>query len=677
MIDEYKVLAVCVSEIQSEDAQRFIDAVYRCFSAYGWKMVIYNSSTELSHSRSFNKGEACVYSLINYDITDAVIVYGEELCAKKRANDVVSRAVSMKLPVVLVGSKDERHGCINISFDSDAAFRELVTHLVRDHNFTKISCIAGYKDDPVSENKLSILRSVLSEYGVPFDEQTQLGNGKSYSVSTRRVLKGFLANSESLPEAVVCLDDTTAITACEYLIDNGFSVPGDITVTGFGGAEHEQYCSPRITTCRLDMDSLAEFIYDKLCSMPLCGDSVVFPYKFDVSQSCGCRKMSSTNALKTINRLHTLMSGIVRYDRSINHMLTRLTGEVNKSAIMETLKRYSQFDGYICLNTDFCSTMRVSHTYEDNPFTDRMNSYRFLYGEDEVYEERFDRAMIIPDVDMLISRNEPMIIFAIHNRESVYGYMAAFAGDFRPSVYRMQRFIMCLNSCISMYEQQYYTNLSNKQLQQIQSEIIHSFADLVESRDGSTGKHIKRTGEYVKVLVERLSEIPKYKQELTPEMKSRICAAAPLHDIGKIKISDIILNKPGKLTADEFEVIKTHTIEGSEIIAKTLTNIENDEYLKIANEMALYHHEKWDGTGYLYHLSGEDIPLCARIMAVVDVFDALTSKRVYKDAFSFEEAVNIICESRGTHFDPTIIDVFMSTLDDIRRIFIENADTDD
>ncbi len=676
MINEYKILAVCVSEIQSEDTQRFIDSVYRLFSGYGWKIVIYNSSTELSHSKSFNKGEACVYSLINYDVTDAVIIYGEGLYGMKRVNEVISKSVALKIPVILVGSKDERNGCVSIAFDGCEVFRQLVTHLVRDHKYTRINCIAGYKDDPESEWKLNILREVLSENGVPFDEQTQLGYGNSYSVSTRKVLRSFIRNRDKLPEAIVCLDDTMAITACEYLVDNGIDIPGEITVTGYGGSEHEQYCFPRITTCRCDMESLAEFIYDKMCSMSICGDSVIFPYTLDKSQSCGCKKIESTNVLKSINRVYSLMSGSTRYDRSMNHMLTRLTGELDKETITKKLKRYSQFDAFLCINTDFCSDVKVKHTYANNPFTEYMDSYGFLYGEEEVFEERFKRDMIIPDTEMLLSRNEPMIIFTIHNRESVYGYMAAFAGDLKPSVYRMQRFIMCLSSCVSMYEQQYYMIQSNKQLQQIQSEIIHSFADLVESRDGSTGKHIKRTGEYVKVLVEYLSAMPQYEKELTPEMKNRICAAAPLHDIGKIKISDIILNKPERLTADEFEVIKTHTIEGSEIITKTLTNIENEEYLKIANEMALYHHEKWDGTGYLYHLSGEDIPLCARIMAVVDVFDALTSKRVYKDAFSFEEAIGIICESRGTHFDPTIIDAFMSILDDIKRIFIENADTE-
>lgn len=150
--------------------------------------------------------------------------------------------------------------------------------------------------------------------------------------------------------------------------------------------------------------------------------------------------------------------------------------------------------------------------------------------------------------------------------------------------------------------------------------------------------------------------------------------AAPLHDIGKIKISDVVLNKPGKLTPEEFEVIKTHAESGGEIIEKTLTDIESDSYLKVAREMALYHHEKWNGTGYPYHLSGEDIPLCARIMAVVDVFDALTSKRVYKDAFPVEKAFRILEESSGSHFDPKIVGTFLAHKEEVTQVLLKYQD---
>ncbi|MBQ7782484.1 MAG: HD domain-containing protein, partial [Oscillospiraceae bacterium] len=210
---------------------------------------------------------------------------------------------------------------------------------------------------------------------------------------------------------------------------------------------------------------------------------------------------------------------------------------------------------------------------------------------------------------------------------------------------------------------------SNTRLKDIQNEIIISFADMVESRDNCTGEHIKRTGEYLNVLVRKMSEVPEYKDQLTDDIIELMCKAAPLHDIGKIKISDNILNKPAGLTPDEFDIIKTHTNSGSEIILRSLINIEDADYLDIAVKMALYHHEKWDGSGYPCQLAGKNIPLCARVMAVVDVFDALTSKRVYKEAYTIDKALEIMLESKGTHFDPDIIDIFISIRSDIEKIY--------
>nr|MCR4903364.1 HD domain-containing protein [Butyrivibrio sp.] len=144
--------------------------------------------------------------------------------------------------------------------------------------------------------------------------------------------------------------------------------------------------------------------------------------------------------------------------------------------------------------------------------------------------------------------------------------------------------------------------------------------------------------------------------------------AAPLHDIGKIAIPEDILNKPGKLNDEEFDIMKTHAFEGKKIIEKATENLPDAGYLEEAADMAGYHHERWDGSGYPEKLSGEQIPLSARIMAVADVFDALVSKRAYKDSFSYEKSISIIKEEAGTHFDPLVVDAFLKSQGDIIAI---------
>ena len=202
----------------------------------------------------------------------------------------------------------------------------------------------------------------------------------------------------------------------------------------------------------------------------------------------------------------------------------------------------------------------------------------------------------------------------------------------------------------------------------MQDGIIITMADMVENRDSDTGEHIQKTSAYVKIIVEGLQKKGYYASKINAKFISDVIRSAPLHDIGKINIPDAVLNKPGKLTDEEYEIIKTHTVAGKKIMEDAISTVKGENYLKEARNMAAYHHERWDGNGYPDGLHGEVIPLSARIMAVADVFDALTSARVYKPAFSLEKALTIIKEGSGTQFDPKCVEVFMDNLPEVKVI---------
>ena len=200
-----------------------------------------------------------------------------------------------------------------------------------------------------------------------------------------------------------------------------------------------------------------------------------------------------------------------------------------------------------------------------------------------------------------------------------------------------------------------------KRIQRMQEVIIMEFAEMVEARDKCTGDHIKKTAEYVEAVARELQVEGKFKGVLTDAYVNKLKRAAPLHDIGKIAVSDLILNKNGKLTDDEYAIMKSHTTEGGKILQKIVDDAKgafDPDYLTESIEMAKYHHEKWDGTGYPERLKGENIPLSARIMAVADVFDALIAERIYKKGFSYEKAMAIITEGAGKHFDPDVVEAF-------------------
>lgn len=216
-----------------------------------------------------------------------------------------------------------------------------------------------------------------------------------------------------------------------------------------------------------------------------------------------------------------------------------------------------------------------------------------------------------------------------------------------------------------------------RRLAAIQDVTILAMASLAETRDNSTGNHILRTQLYVRRLAGQLRNHPRFAGFLTEQTIDLLCKSAPLHDIGKVGIPDRILLKPGRLDPKEFEIVKTHCQLGRDAIeqAERRLGVEVD-FLQFAKEIAYSHQEKWDGSGYPQGLAGDDIPVSARLMAVADVYDALISHRVYKAAVSHDEAVAVIAQGRGTHFDPDMVDAFLAVADQLLSIALQFTDGD-
>jgi len=195
-------------------------------------------------------------------------------------------------------------------------------------------------------------------------------------------------------------------------------------------------------------------------------------------------------------------------------------------------------------------------------------------------------------------------------------------------------------------------------IDKLQERMVLGMADMIENRDTNTGGHVKRTSEVILIFTKELKNCSK-EYGFTDEFLRYVAKAAPMHDLGKIAVSDVILNKPGKFTPEEFEEMKKHAEKGADIVGQILDGVENDEFVRIAKNVAHYHHEKWNGQGYPEGKAGIDIPPEARIMALADVFDALVSKRCYKDKMDYDKAFGIIEESLGSHFDPELGKMFL------------------
>lgn len=275
---------------------------------------------------------------------------------------------------------------------------------------------------------------------------------------------------------------------------------------------------------------------------------------------------------------------------------------------------------------------------------------------------------------------------------SILGQLAGFYGNFVPdqNFLTIKRLILfsILPRALTLFSLGYLlyflssrtTKLLDKQIngtqkiKELNQDIVLGFANLVENRDESTGGHVKRTSRYVELLAKELFKRKVYPEIINLEFISNLTSAAPMHDIGKMSIPDHILQKPGKLTDEEFTIMKSHAEQGGKIIKQTFSHIGDDNYRQMVYEVARYHHEKWNGRGYPEGRSKTEIPLAARIMAVADVFDAISQKRCYRDAIPLEECFQIIEKGKGTDFEPVLVDVFLSMKDQITQAMNEIKD---
>jgi len=256
-----------------------------------------------------------------------------------------------------------------------------------------------------------------------------------------------------------------------------------------------------------------------------------------------------------------------------------------------------------------------------------------------------------------------------HKRVSIFTYLLVLATITLVQMVFPETLISSIGVTVSVLG--IYMNLENPALKELahnHSEFVMSLANMIENHDSNTGGHIKRTSMYVQLMAEELRSRGYYKDILTKDYITNLIKAAPMHDIGKISVPDSILRKPGKLTDEEFAVMKQHSENGGKIIQEAFGNLGNKEYLDMAYEVARFHHEKWNGRGYPEGRKRKEIPLCARIMAVADVFDAVSEKRCYREAMPLDKCFEIIEQGSGQDFDPMLAEVFIDIRDKVEAV---------
>ena len=343
----------------------------------------------------------------------------------------------------------------------------------------------------------------------------------------------------------------------------------------------------------------------------------------------------------------------------------------NYDIISVVIDSYKQVEshGYIIINKNgkYLGSSEIAKTYY--PLLNDLKIDYNLDDSDELFRKIKKEMLFLKENSSAVWYqvvNNKEIKFEIrHNfyKNRPNGYIIELSDDTM-----QQNYIKLLNN----YNNELEIAVKNKtdHIQEIQNKIILGMAKVVESRDNSTGGHVKRTSDVVKIFINKIKK-EKIDLGVSKDFYKNMIKAAPMHDIGKIAIDDIILRKPGKYTSEEYDIMKTHAYEGAKILDNVLAGVEDENFVKIAINVAHYHHEKYDGNGYPDKLEKENIPIEARIMALADVFDALVSKRCYKEKMSYDQAFEIIKESCGNHFDPKLGEIFIQCRDELEAYYNE------
>ena len=349
-------------------------------------------------------------------------------------------------------------------------------------------------------------------------------------------------------------------------------------------------------------------------------------------------------------------------------MVSRMSMYDMSSSVASAMEKLDEY-GYITFdlkkNLMNCNQMAL-HMF---PELEKIEIDEAAEKTDSVFYQEIIRWIDLPDLGEynekkinVGDRSIKCTVRKIHKgiRKKVIGYSVELIDNSK-----QENYIKLLNNYNDELEKQVEEKTAH--IRKIQRSVITGIASMVESRDNSTGGHIRRTSECVKVFAELISKDDRF--PTSDEFLEYVIRSAPMHDLGKIAVDDVILRKPGKFTDEEYAVMKTHSEKGAKIVAEVLQGVEDDEFVKIAVNVAHYHHEKWNGSGYPTGLAGIDIPLEARIMALADVFDALVSKRCYKEAFNYDRAFSIIEESLGSHFDPELGKLFIECRPKLEELY--------
>lgn len=465
-IAKYKVIGICTSCVQSDYVREIVSSISRRGVKEGYKVLLFNTFSDLFHNSSYNRGEASIFDLINYDILDVIIIMPEAIKRDSTSSEISRRAKEHGVPVICVDRAVDK--CCSVTFNYADVFEKIVRHVVEFHGCRRVNFIAGVKGNSFSEERIEVYKKVLAENGIEFEPE-RLGYGDFWDMPARGVLQNFLDSKFEFPQAIICANDSMAIAVCSMLREYGMKVPDDVIVTGFDGIELEQYNSPRLTTAAADNDVLGEKIIkaidDMMNGVPL-PEKIEIDYTMRISQSCGCEKIDPREVGDKILDLYRRMN---ESDGHEQHMFSYLAKTVECHTVEEMAKvmaRYGDYYSWVCTNSDFLSNARQRERFNDS-YTRQMRVFMQTFDGKYKTGEVFDTKDLLPDMEKVLDRHDCIMFSPLHFQDEVIGYAA---NSFNPIYFLFQntrRFINNTNQIMESFKNRQRLERANAELARI------------------------------------------------------------------------------------------------------------------------------------------------------------------------------------------------------------------
>lgn len=673
-----KRVALFANGWNGENLDFFINGFNEYFTDGDVDLFVFNSHMLTAQHQELRDSEDSIYDLPDYSFFDAAVVYG----SGRNTADVLTRFVekckAADVPVILQGMDVE--GISSVTIDNYAGMKSLCDHIIEEHGVSDVVYIAGDRDNGDSNFRLQVLREALETHGHELKEDNIF-----YACWDARTIQSFLTENygngkKKLPDAFVCANDQMALSALSFLDQMGVKLPEEVIVTGFDNLSPGRAFCPSLATVDQRYEEqgfeCAKYVAEAVNNKKLIRKGVV-PTVLSPGESCGCGNCKGENELRKI---------IARDNWSSRFRAETLQGRMNHlDGCIVTNERFENI--HRCMNGDFFKTTGL----ETEDFHIYVNPQYKELKYKNVSEGEFDLPYYSPTMEVVAARTggvvyeedtvDPKTLFLGYDGTGkgrtyvftpliiglhVFGYMVM---GHRPDYFDSRMYVKFANGLRNSFEQ-YQRNIEDyfraihikEQASEFLQQTVEALASAVDAKDSYTHGHSARVAKYARQIAERAG--------LSEDECDDIYLAGLLHDVGKIGIDDQIINKAGRLTNEEFAIIKQHPVLGDEILAK----IHMSPYLSIG---ARHHHERYDGKGYPDNLKGEEIPQIARIIAVADAYDAMTSKRSYRDVIPQMQVREELVKGIGTQFDPEYAKLMIQLLDlDVEYQMKENRSED-